>query len=155
MLWIMLRIRPMKSGVRWSLPFRRRATRPIASNASITKPENRLVAAEPEKRWNHALTHVNEMECRLEEATALAPLTIEQCQRLRALGDDLEQLWDDPRSPANLKKRILRTVLEEVIGDTTDDLLPCISNCTGLGVPIPSSPCSRTRRATTTRSTHK
>lgn len=48
-------------------------------------------------------------------------LTIEQRQRLVALGDDLEQLWDDPRSPANLKKRILRTVPEEVIADTTDD----------------------------------
>jgi hypothetical protein len=31
-------------------------------------------------------------------------LTIEQRQRLVVLGDDLEQLWDDPRSPANLKK---------------------------------------------------
>jgi hypothetical protein len=48
-------------------------------------------------------------------------LTIEQRQRLVALGDDLEQLRDDPRSPASLKKRILRTVPEEVIADTTDD----------------------------------
>ncbi len=38
-----------------------------------------------------------------------------------ALGDDLEQLWDHPRSPATLKKRILRTVLQEVVANTTDD----------------------------------
>jgi Helix-turn-helix domain len=37
------------------------------------------------------------------------------------LGDDLEQLWDHPNSPVTLKKRILRTVLEEVVADTTDD----------------------------------
>jgi hypothetical protein len=44
-----------------------------------TEPENRLVAAELEKRWNDALTHVTEMERRLEEAGALTPqLTAEQ-----------------------------------------------------------------------------
>ena len=37
-----------------------------------TEPENRLVAAELEKRWNNALTHVAEMERRLEEATISA-----------------------------------------------------------------------------------
>jgi hypothetical protein len=86
-----------------------------------TEPENRLGAAELEKRWNNALTHVTEMELRLEEASALAPqLPAEQRQQLLALGDDLEQLWDHPRSPATLKKRILRTVLQEVIADTTE-----------------------------------
>jgi DNA invertase Pin-like site-specific DNA recombinase len=44
-----------------------------------------------------------------------------QRQQLLALGDDLEQLWDHPRSPVTRKKRILRTVLQEVIADTTDD----------------------------------
>jgi len=58
----------------------------------------------------------------VEEASALAPhLTAEQRQQLLALGDDLEQLWDHPQSSAALKKRILRTVLHEVIADTTDD----------------------------------
>jgi hypothetical protein len=62
------------------------------------------------------------MERRLEEARVLAPqLTAEQRQQLLALGDDLEQLWDHPRSPATLKKRILRTVLQEVVANTTDD----------------------------------
>ena len=30
-------------------------------------------------------------------------------------------MWDHPNSPVALKKRILRTVLEEVVADTTDD----------------------------------
>jgi hypothetical protein len=48
-----------------------------------TEPENRLGAAELEMRWNNALTHVTEMERRLEEASALAPqLTAEQRQQL-------------------------------------------------------------------------
>jgi DNA invertase Pin-like site-specific DNA recombinase len=94
----------------------------IERQYQAAEPENRLVAAELEKRWNNALSHVTEMERRLEEASALAPLlTAEQRQQLLALGDDLEQLWDHPRSPVTLKKRLLRTVLQEVIADTTDD----------------------------------
>jgi hypothetical protein len=46
---------------------------------------------------------------------------VNQRQQLLALGDDLEQLWDHPHSPATVKKRILRTVLHVVIADTTDD----------------------------------
>jgi hypothetical protein len=94
----------------------------IERQYQATEPENRLVAAELKKRWNNALTHVTEMERSLEEASALAPqLTAEQRQQLLALGDDLEQLWDHPRSPVTLKKRVLRTVLQEVITDTTND----------------------------------
>jgi hypothetical protein len=94
----------------------------IERQYQATEPENRLVAAELEKRWNNALSHVTEMERRLEDASVLAPKpTAEQRQQLLALGDDLEQLWDHPHSTASLKKRIVRTVLQEVIADTTDD----------------------------------
>lgn len=94
----------------------------IERQYQATEPENRLVAAELEKRWNNALTHVTEMERRVAEATIAAPqLTPEQREQLLALGDDLERLWDHPNSPVTLKKRILRTVLEGVVADTTDD----------------------------------
>ena len=94
----------------------------IERQYQATESENRLVAAELEKRWNNALTHVAEMERRLDEATLAAPLlSPEQREQLLTLGDDLEQLWDHPRSPITLKKRILRTVLEEIVADTTDD----------------------------------
>jgi hypothetical protein len=75
------------------------------------------------KAMEQRLTQVTEMERRLEEASSLAPqLTAEQRQQLLALGDDLEQLWVHPNSPVTLKKRVLRTVLQEVIADTTGDL---------------------------------
>jgi DNA invertase Pin-like site-specific DNA recombinase len=94
----------------------------IERQYQVAEPENRLVAAELEKRWNNALTHVTEMERRLEEATASAPqLTPAQREQLLALGDDLDQAWDDPHSPITLKKRILRTAIEEIIADTSDD----------------------------------
>ncbi len=94
----------------------------IERQYQATEPENRLVAAELEKRWNNALSHVREMEQRVEETSVAAPsVSPQQREQLLALGDDLEQLWDHPDASPTLKKRILRTVLQEVIADTTDD----------------------------------
>ena len=94
------------------------------------------------------------MERRLQEAGALtALLTAEQRQQLLALGDDLEQLWDHPRSPVTLKKRILRTVLQEVIADTTVDPPSVHLKLHWAGVHTPSSPCPRTGPVITTTST--
>ena len=94
----------------------------IERQYQATEPENRLVAAELEKRWNNALNHVRERGQRVEEASVAAPsITSQQREQLLALGDDLEQLWDHPDASATLKKRILRTVLQEVIADTRDD----------------------------------
>jgi hypothetical protein len=62
------------------------------------------------------------VEQRLVEASAQAPQrTAEKRQHLLTLGDNLEQLWDRPHSPVSLKKRILRTVLQEVVVDTSND----------------------------------
>jgi hypothetical protein len=94
----------------------------IERQYNATEPENRLVAAELEKRWNNSLTHVAEMRRRLEDAAAaVPPITPEQREQLLVLGDDLERLWDCPRTPFTLKKRILRTALQEIVADTTAD----------------------------------
>ena len=80
------------------------------------EPENRLVAGELEARWNHALEEVATLENRL---TAMgeqpAPLSEQQKFELTALGDDVMALWNHPDAPVQLKKRILRTVLSEVV----------------------------------------
>jgi len=88
----------------------------IERQYEATEPENRLVAAELEKRWNAALTHVADLETRLADAKSkAAPLGEEQRQQLLTLGEDLERLWDHPACPTSLKKRVLRTVLKEII----------------------------------------
>jgi DNA invertase Pin-like site-specific DNA recombinase len=85
-------------------------------------PENRLVAAELEARWEAALTEVEGLEQRLAEAEApvFGP-TEEERERLLALGQDLEQLWEHPVTSRSLKKRILRSVLEEIVADVHDE----------------------------------
>jgi DNA invertase Pin-like site-specific DNA recombinase len=80
------------------------------------EPENRLVTAELEGRWNGALAQVAELEGRLQELRGEAlPLTNEQKRRLLEMGKDLRRLWDEPQAPVEVKKRILRTVIEEIV----------------------------------------
>ena len=86
------------------------------------EPENRLVAGELEARWNGALARVAEAEGRLVAAgKAAEPLSEQQKKELVALSEDLTGLWNHPDAPIQLKKRILRMVLTEIIIDTDAD----------------------------------
>ena len=74
------------------------------------------MAAELEGRWNGALAQVAELESRLQELTLQAtPLTNQQKRRLLEMGKDLRRLWDEAQAPVELKKRIVRTVIEEIV----------------------------------------
>jgi DNA invertase Pin-like site-specific DNA recombinase len=82
------------------------------------EPENRLVASELETRWNSALAQVAEAEARLAVAGKTPePLSETDKQELTALSEDLIALWNHPDAPVQLKKRILRTVLTEIVID--------------------------------------
>jgi hypothetical protein len=79
-------------------------------------PDNRLVAGELEQRWNAALERVAELQrecsqCEQHHTT----LTAEERTRLLELGHDLPLLWNHSSASPELKKRILRTVLEEIV----------------------------------------
>jgi hypothetical protein len=85
----------------------------------VVEPENRLVAGELEARWNRALQQVAEVEARIAamgEKTARLDST--QKAELLELGDDAKALWNHPDAPVQLKKRILRTVLNEIVVDS-------------------------------------
>jgi DNA invertase Pin-like site-specific DNA recombinase len=81
----------------------------------LVDPENRLVASELEARWNGALQNVAELKARLDSTAEESAITIEQKKRLLELGADLPQLWSHPQTPVELKKQILRTVIEEIV----------------------------------------
>jgi DNA invertase Pin-like site-specific DNA recombinase len=85
-------------------------------------PENRLVAGELERRWNHALEQVSDLEFRVFALrTQSEPLSHREKERLLELGGDLRLLWHHAAAPVALKKRILRTVLEEIVVNNTDE----------------------------------
>jgi DNA invertase Pin-like site-specific DNA recombinase len=81
-------------------------------------PENRLVTAELERRWNLALQHVHEIEVRiLEHSAVLDQSPTGNGEDLHQLATQLEAIWTDPATSARLKKRIVRTLIEEVLVD--------------------------------------
>ena len=85
-------------------------------------PENRLVASELEQRWNQSLAQVTELESRVHALQATSePVSDHQRERLLGLGTDLHALWQHPAAPVELKKRIVRTVLEEIVVADTDE----------------------------------
>jgi hypothetical protein len=83
-------------------------------------PDNRLVAQELEARWNQALAQVAEAEARLQTLGPVEPLSSKQQARLLELGTDLALVWHHPAAAVELKKRILRTVIEEMVIDNVE-----------------------------------
>jgi excisionase family DNA binding protein len=82
-------------------------------------PANRLVASELESRWNAALERAAELEQQRDAVThERVVLTEAEQVRLLELGRDLPSLWNHDAASSEMKKRLLRTVLEEImIGD--------------------------------------
>jgi DNA invertase Pin-like site-specific DNA recombinase len=86
-----------------------------------TDPANRLVAGELEARWNKALARVAEVEAKIaaHDAATVAP-SIDPIS-LTTLAADLKSVWTAPTTDARLKKRIVRTVIHEVVADIDAD----------------------------------
>lgn len=87
-------------------------------------PENRLVAGELERRLEVALAKAKEIEQRLEKEKAArrevrAPAS--DPAALAHLASDLEDVWSDPASDIRLKKRIVRTLVEEIVADVEEE----------------------------------
>ena len=82
-----------------------------------TDPDNRLVASELERRWNEALQKVQQLEMRIEEALRERPDVPATREEFEALAGDLEAVWSHPETDARLKKRIVGTLIEEVVVD--------------------------------------
>lgn len=71
-----------------------------------------------ERRWSLALQHVHEIKVRIEEHGAAidqAPAAMDEDSH--QLTSQLEPIWIDPATSARLKKRNVRTLIEEVLVD--------------------------------------
>ena len=98
-------------------------------------PDNRLVAGELERRWNVALAAVDKLEKELEALIRQRPVALgaEERQRLLQMGADLEAAWHHPAATAVTRKRIIRTVLHEVVARVEDDLIHLLLHWQGGG----------------------
>lgn len=81
-------------------------------------PENRLVADELERRWNQALERVREIEQRMaQHSDTLPEEPVPTMEEFAALAERLEELWQQEDADARLRKRIVRSLIHEVIVD--------------------------------------
>jgi DNA invertase Pin-like site-specific DNA recombinase len=84
------------------------------------EPEHRLVVETLERRWNAALGRVSELEHRLAAMAAEAPArTAVAREPLLALAHDFPAVWRHPRTDIQLKKRVVRLLIEEIVATVT------------------------------------
>lgn len=89
-------------------------------------PENRLVVDELERRWNSALEKVRTLEAKIaHEECEKNSVRVPDSHQFDKLADDLDLMWSDRQTDVRLKKRILRTLIEEVITDVDRKIGEC------------------------------
>lgn len=85
-------------------------------------PTNRLVADELERRWNGALERAAKIEDRIaNEKTQTKEAELHDEMELYTLAEDLGNIWNEPSTDNRLKKRIARTLIEEVLIGTNEE----------------------------------
>lgn len=96
-------------------------------------PENRLVAGELERRWNERLTAVRAIEREVDVLAATRDQVLSDADRARlmVLGKDLTQAWESPGTTAETRKKIVRTVISEIVVDVVDDHLDLVIHWQG------------------------
>jgi DNA invertase Pin-like site-specific DNA recombinase len=84
-------------------------------------PENRLVAAELEARWNAALVRVQDLNDKLLQFDAGIGMTqLPDKAVLLSLAQDLPAVWNAPGCDMRLKQRIMRILVHEIVADVDE-----------------------------------
>lgn len=82
-------------------------------------PDNRLIAAELEKRWEAALRELRQAEAAAAEPESLPAvsqvLSPEQIEAFKNVGQKLPQLWNQPILTTQHKKARLRCLIDKVV----------------------------------------
>ena len=96
-------------------------------------PDNRLVAGELEHRWNERLRAVRALEEERGDLATGADATLSQAERdrLLALGADVERAWHSAGATSTTRKRIVRTLIEEIVVRVEDDVLDLVIRWAG------------------------
>jgi DNA invertase Pin-like site-specific DNA recombinase len=84
-------------------------------------PDQRLVAAELEARWNSALQKTRQMEDKLQNFDLeVSNVKLPDKELLVSLAQDLPTIWSSPSTDMRLKQRIVRILIDEVVADVNE-----------------------------------
>lgn len=114
--------RDLRKSIELEVEQARYEARLAARRYDAVDPEQRLVAAELEARWNVALQKVQELENRLREfdgKTQSAPIPDKHI--LVSLAQDLPAIWNAPSTDMRLKQRITRILIREIVADVDEN----------------------------------
>ena len=111
----------LRTAIELELEQARYEARLAARRYESVDPDQRLVAAELEARWNTALQKVKALESKLHEfdhesQSVPAPSK----QTLLSLAQDLPAIWNSPSTDMRLKQRIVRILIREIIADADE-----------------------------------
>ena len=85
-------------------------------------PRNRLVADELEWRWNEKLEEIENLKSALAEVEQESrTLAEEERKEILAMGERFSEVWKGENCPLAMKKKLIRTVVEEIIVDLDDE----------------------------------
>ena len=84
-------------------------------------PDQRLVTAELEARWNAALQKTQDLENRLRDFDdEIKSMSAPSKEVLLSLAQDLPAIWNSPSTDMRLKQRLVRILIEEIIADVDE-----------------------------------
>ena len=102
--------RDLHTAVELELEQARYEARLAARRYESVDPDQRLVAAELEARWNTALQKVKELESKLHAFDRESQsVPVPNKQTLLSLAQDLPAIWNSPSTDMRLKQRIVRS----------------------------------------------
>ena len=97
-------------------------------------PDNRLVADNLERLWNDRLQALQECEDRLSRAQAQSRRrepTPEEREAWLSMGAELERAWRHEAAPPDLRKRIVRAALVEIVVTLQDTIVTLVLHWQG------------------------
>lgn len=83
-------------------------------------PDNRLVAAELESRWNEAIMKLQDCEARVASHAHSSPVLPDK-EAFVGLAQDLEAAWSAPTVEMRTRQRLVRALIEEIVVDVDDE----------------------------------
>src|SRR5207248_4751270 len=111
----------LRESIAFELEQARYEARLAARRYEAVDPDQRLVAAELEARWNVSLLKAQELEnklCEFDDEIQSRPLPNREV--LLSLARDLPAIWNLPSTDMRLKQRLVRILLDEIVVDVDD-----------------------------------
>ena len=111
----------LRDSITLELEQARYEARLAARRYEAVDPDQRLVAAELEARWNVSLLKTQALETKLREFDdEIHSRSLPNREVLLSLAQDLPAIWNSPTTDMRLKQRLVRILIEEIVVDVDE-----------------------------------